>query len=96
MTIHFGTDPVLEEVDRLLTDLDEGRPVRERRRVDLKEEAGRRDRAGRLLPGATENEAAAQALAGEAACMANTPGGGALVVGVADDGTVLGTQLKRS
>jgi ATP-dependent DNA helicase RecG len=25
--------------------------------------------------------------------MANTPGGGALVVGVADDGTVLGTEL---
>lgn len=32
-------------------------------------------------------------LAGEAACMANTPGGGALIVGIADDGTLIGTEL---
>src|SRR5688572_19973417 len=94
VTINFGPDPVLDAVAGALADLADGRPVRERLRVDLKEEAGRRDRAGKLLPGAAMNEKAAKALAGEAACMANTPGGGALVVGVADDGTVLGTELE--
>jgi ATP-dependent DNA helicase RecG len=93
MTIRFGPDPVLDAVGSVLADLADGRPVRERLRVDLKEEAGRRDKTGRLRPGSARNETAAKALAGEAACMANTPGGGALVLGVADDGTMLGTDL---
>lgn len=89
----FGPDPVQQIVEDTLTTLAEGGSVRERLHIDLKQEAGRRDRAGALLPGQAENEVAAKALAGEAACMANTPGGGALIVGVADDGTLLGTDL---
>jgi ATP-dependent DNA helicase RecG len=74
VSIVFGPDPVIEAVQAVLDDLDAGKPVRERIRVDLKEEAGRRDRAGAPLPGGSENETAARALAGAAACMANTPG----------------------
>lgn len=47
-----------------------------------------------MLEGATENEAAADYLAGEMACFANTPGGGAIILGVADDGRRIGTQLR--
>lgn len=65
----------------------------EHKHVDLKEEAGRRDRAGRIQPGSADNGDAAYKLAGEAACMANTPGGGALIVGVANDGTLVGADL---
>lgn len=65
----------------------------ERLSVDLKEEAGRRGPDGTIRPGATQSEEAAKKLAGEAACMANTPGGGALIVGVADDGVLIGTNL---
>ncbi len=53
--------------------------------IDLKEEAGRRDRS-QILPGHPHSEAVARQLAEEAACMANTRGGGALIVG-ADDKT---------
>src|SRR5699024_4612366 len=66
----------------------------ERQRVDFKEEAGRRGAAGRLLPGSTENTKAADQLADEVAAMANTPGGGALIIGVEDrSGDLLGTDL---
>ncbi|MGH3906312.1 MAG: DUF5635 domain-containing protein [Pseudonocardiaceae bacterium] len=66
----------------------------ERQQVDVKEEAGRRGAGGVLLPGQAENLAAATQLADEAACFANTPGGGALVVGVEDrTGDLLGTDL---
>ncbi|ABS01850.1 ATP-binding protein [Kineococcus radiotolerans] len=95
MTLSFGPDPVGEEVRRVLMVLDSATgPVRglESLHVDLKEEAGRR-KGPTILPGATENDRAARVLAGEAACMANTPGGGVLVVGVADDGTLIGTEL---
>jgi ATP-dependent DNA helicase RecG len=44
-------------------------------------------------PSVPHSEAAAKALAVEAACMANTDLGGALIVGVADDGTLIGTEL---
>lgn len=70
-----------------------GGVVRERQRIDLKEEAGRRGAGGVILPGSLENEAAARHLAAEVACMANTPGGGALLVGVADDSSLIGTEL---
>ncbi|WP_062206078.1 RNA-binding domain-containing protein [Demequina salsinemoris] len=96
MTIAFGSDPVRAEVQALLTLIDKGQVVdgsSERKHVDLKEEAGRRDKQGNVTIGSTRNETAAEKLAGEATCMANTPGGGALIVGVADDGTVIGTQL---
>ena len=66
----------------------------ERQRVDFKEEAGRRGAAGRLLPGSTESTKAADQLADEVAAMANTPGGGALIIGVEDhSGDLLGTDL---
>lgn len=66
----------------------------ERQRVDVKEEAGRRGSGGRLLPGERENTKAADQLADEVAAMANTPGGGALIVGIEDrTGDLLGTEL---
>lgn len=66
----------------------------ESERVDLKEEAGRRGRGGTLQPGTPTNPAAAEHLAGEVRCFANTPGGGGIILGV-DDQTLgpLGTQL---
>ncbi|MDO5535715.1 MAG: ATP-binding protein [Propionibacteriaceae bacterium] len=65
----------------------------ERQFVDLKEEDGRRDRQGNVGPSLPHNEEAARALAADAACMANTPGGGALIVGVTDTGLLVGTEL---
>ncbi len=97
MAISFGADPVRTEVADLLSRMDAGEVIdksHERKHVDLKEEAGRRDRSGTVMPGEAENETAAKKLAGEAACMSNTPGGGALIVGVADDGTLIGSDLN--
>ncbi|MFB9315775.1 DUF5635 domain-containing protein [Nocardioides plantarum] len=66
----------------------------ERERVDIKEEAGRRGSGGVLLPAAPQNTRAADQLADEVACMANTPGGGALIVGIEDKtGDLIGTDL---
>lgn len=65
----------------------------ETKHVDAKEEAGRRDPRGRPTPGAPHNEVAAGDLLHEFACMANTPGGGALVIGIADDGARVGADL---
>lgn len=96
MSITFGSDPVRDAVRDALERLARGEVVdasAERVNLDLKEEAGRRDRAGRVGPGGARNERAAQQLAAEASCMANTPGGGALVVGVADDGGLPGAEL---
>lgn len=89
----FGVDPVREAVAGMLERLEAGDLVDhrdERRQVDLKEEAGRRGRDGAVGPGSPRSEAVADQLAAEAACMANTPGGGALIVGVADDGRLIG------
>ena len=75
-----------EEIVRVLTALAAGdyRPEDlETTAVDLKEEAGRR-RGSRILPGQPQSEAVARQIAEEAACMANTRGGGALIVGVDD------------
>ncbi|MEJ5914504.1 ATP-binding protein [Pseudokineococcus sp. 1T1Z-3] len=92
----WASDPVGDELARVLAALEAGQgreAIRETSFIDLKEEAGRRDRRGNLQPATERNEAAADALAGEAACMANSDGGGVLVVGVADDGALLGTSL---
>lgn len=79
----------LDKIERGLSPTDA-----EREHVDLKEEAGRRGKGGLLLPGEPRNLAAADQLADEVACMANTPGGGALIVGVDDDtGALLGAAL---
>ncbi|MFT3660637.1 MAG: DUF5635 domain-containing protein [Gordonia sp. (in: high G+C Gram-positive bacteria)] len=61
--------------------------------VGFHEEAGRR--YGRELDaGLPSNQIAAVALADEVACMANSPGGGALIVGVEDrTGRIIGTEL---
>jgi ATP-dependent DNA helicase RecG len=63
--------------------------------IDLKEEAGRRGRGGLILPGQPRSEAVAEQLANEVACLANSPGGGALLVGVADDGARVGAASDR-
>ena len=66
----------------------------EREKVDFKEEAGRRGPGGTLNVGSPHSEDAARHLANEVACMANTPGGGAIVVGVEDrSGRLLGAAL---
>lgn len=94
----FGRDPVTDEVQRVLAALDSGAgrsSIRETSRVDLKEEPGRRDRRGVLQPATARSDRAADALAGEAACMANSDGGGALIVGVGDDGSLIGTELDE-
>jgi ATP-dependent DNA helicase RecG len=66
----------------------------EREQIDFKEEAGRRGPGGTLNVGDPRNQEAATHLANEVACMANTPGGGAIVVGVEDrGGRLLGAAL---
>src|SRR5574340_1067953 len=96
MAVRFlGPDPVELELARVFEALAQGRAPGdvERRLVDCKEEPGRRGPRGAILPGAAQNERAAESLAQESACFANTAGGGALVVGVADDGMPIGTAL---
>lgn len=94
MTISFGPDPVADEVTRLLKLLAGGAyDGAESTLVDLKEEAGRRDAAGNVLPGQPQNERAAAQVASESACLANTPGGGALIFGASDEGSLIGTGL---
>lgn len=61
--------------------------------IDIKEEAGRRAKGGSIRPGSKRNEKAAEQLAEAAACMANSPGGGTLIVGVEDKtGQVIGAD----
>jgi ATP-dependent DNA helicase RecG len=84
------------EVDLVLASLERGEasPQPESEHVDCKEEPGRRGRGGILLPAEPRNPAAADCLAREVCCLANTPGGGALILGVADEvWQVLGTGL---
>ena len=78
----------------MLSHLADGRPPSqiETTQVDVKEEPGRR-RGQTIEAGERTNEKAASQLTGEMACIANTPGGGALIVGIADDGTRIGTEL---
>lgn len=90
----LGRDLVSSEVIRVLDALARGDVEQlESAHVDLKEEAGRRARGGEILPGTPRSEVAAEQLASEAACLANSDGGGALVVGVADDHSLIGTTL---
>ena len=95
-TAILGPDPLETLIDTALRQLSEGvaPSAMEVERVDVKEETGRRGPSGSLRPGAETNEQAADHLAGEMACMANTPGGGAVIVGVADDGQKIGTELN--
>lgn len=87
---------LLDLVDRALEARRGGRRLGdvERERVDFKEEAGRRARDGSVTLGDEHNLAAADQLANEVACMANTRGGGVLIVGVDDrTGDLIGAQL---
>lgn len=96
MSITFGGDSIRSEVTDLLHRIKRDETVdasQEYKHVDLKEEAGRRDTVGRVVAGGPENEKAAKQLAAEAACMSNTPGGGALLVGVENNGTLIGAEL---
>ena len=94
----FGV-PARDSIDALVEQalyrLSQGEPATriETERVDFKEEPGRRGSDGTVSPGGTANERAADHLAAEMACMANTPGGGAVIVGVSDDGARIGTRL---
>ena len=92
---HLGGDPLEQIIAAALNQLAAGVPPSEieRTQVDLKEEPGRRARRGSVIAGDARNEEAASYLAGEMACMANTPGGGAIILGVADDGVIIGTEL---
>ncbi len=96
MTYSFlGPDPVESQVNDVLRLLSQGKSPREieRSQVEVKEEPGRRGRDGTVRLGLSANEGAAKYLAEEAACMANTPGGGAIILGIADDGRPIGTDL---
>lgn len=103
MAIQPGGE-VWEDRRRLLADVEEALRLlaagstgdaAESERVDFKEEAGRRGRGGIVLPGERHSQAVAEQVANEVACLANTPGGGALVVGVADDGVLIGAATDR-
>lgn len=87
---------LLARADALLKLIDSGDAVSasESEDIDFKEEAGRRGRNGELQPGEETNSQAATKLADEVCCLANTPGGGALVLGIEDKNKeVLGTEL---
>ena len=95
MTLQFlGPDPLEQQITETLRRLADGQPPAqiETTQVDVKEEPGRR-RGRYAAPGAPANEEAAAYLAGEMACMANTAGGGAIVLGIADDGDRIGSSL---
>ena len=91
----LGRTPLDALVEHALHRLSQGEPPEriEVERVDFKEEPGRRASDGTVATGGAGNERGADHLAGEMACMANTPGGGAVIVGVSDDGTRIGTRL---
>ncbi|WP_246207498.1 DUF5635 domain-containing protein [Tsukamurella spumae] len=84
-----------ESVEAILASESDGSLLltREHQAIDFKEEAGRR--IGKIIePGSPQNPEAAKKLADEVACFANTPGGGALILGVEDrTGALIGTEL---
>jgi ATP-dependent DNA helicase RecG len=92
VAITLGSDPTRHAVQETLARLGAGQSVAdaERQVIDLKEEAGRRDKSGQIEPGSPRSDAVVEHLTPAAICMANTPGGGALIVGVADDGALIG------
>ena len=89
-------DQLRRDVDEILASERNGAITRiaETSSIDFKEEAGRRNGPD-LEPGGEQNPTAAVKLADEVACMANSLGGGALILGVEDGtGVVLGTELS--
>lgn len=95
MSTSFNAGPVAAAVATALATLEAGRWRRDQESalVDLKEEGGRRAKGGSVRPGSKRSDEAARQVAAECACMANTPGGGALILGAADDGDLIGTEL---
>jgi ATP-dependent DNA helicase RecG len=96
MTYSFlGPDPLELQLDEVLRQLAAGAEPRniERPQIDVKEEPGRRTGTGPVKSGSTHNEQAAAFLAEEMACFANTPGGGAIILGISDRGDHIGTNL---
>lgn len=96
MSFHFlGPDPVEDQVRQVLGRIAGGGVPNdiELTQVDVMEEPGRRGPGGVIAAGHAKNERAAAYLAEEMACFANTPGGGAIILGIADDGTRVGTEL---
>jgi len=91
----LGPDPLEKQIRDVIERLQAGDlpPEIEVAPVDIKEEAGRRSPDGSVTPGGSQNEKAARQLADAMACMANTPGGGAVILGIADDGKHVGTEL---
>ena len=89
----FG-DPIGAHLDAFCAQIDEGAAPRDLESdwVDAKEEAGRRQ-GTHVVPGQAENEEAARAIARAVACFANGMHGGAVLIGIADDGEPIGTQL---
>lgn len=88
-------EQLIAQVESILASAADGRvqKTKEIQSVDFKEEAGRRN-GPQIEPGKPENPEAADKLADEVACMANTPGGGALIVGIEDKtGRIIGTEL---
>lgn len=83
-------------VDEALAALTAGQaPGRvERSELDFKEEPARRGQGGVIIEGDTQNAAAVEMLARDVPCLANTAGGGAIVLGV-EDATwrLIGTRL---
>lgn len=97
MTLGFPiTDSITQAVAHALTELARGGlpPRIETAQVDIKEEPGRRLQ-GVVQPGQPRNEEAAKYLAGEMACFASTPGGGAIILGISDTGDRIGTSLDE-
>lgn len=93
MTI-FGLDLVAGQVARVFRALEHSGPVPpETAAVDYKEEAGRRDTTGGLGRGLAQSEDVARQVAGEAACMANSDGGGAIILGLSDTGALCGAEV---
>ncbi|MDE0643071.1 MAG: putative DNA binding domain-containing protein [bacterium] len=96
MTFQFlGPDPLEKQISKALHLLSAGRSPAEieTTQVEIKEEPGRR-RGAEVVGGSDTSEQAASYLAGEMACLSNTEGGGAIILGVADDGTRIGSDLN--
>jgi ATP-dependent DNA helicase RecG len=97
VSLHIlGPDPIEKQLEEIFRRLAGGeRPGQvETAQVDIKEEKGRRDRFGNLQPGRPRNEEAAKHLAEEMACFANSPGGGAIILGIEDaNGSPIGTEI---
>lgn len=84
----FNPTPAEKAVTQAIAELRAGRPASESRHLDLKSATTRH---GAPVPDPARDPALVRQLAPEVACMANTPGGGALVLGVGDDSTLEGT-----